>query len=73
MLHKIKDLDERVDTGTIVEWRSPQGTRYRYERERCRVGKETSNFGEFIWFLENVRDKREAKRAVFDAINADEA
>lgn len=73
MLHKIKDLDERLDTGTIVEWRSPQGTRYRYERERCRVGRETSKFGEFIWFSANVKDKREAKRAVFDAINDDEA
>lgn len=72
MLHKISDLDERLDTALITEWQSPQGTRYRYDKRLARVGVELGAFGEWTWF-ETVKDKRAAKKAVFDAINADEA
>lgn len=72
-LQRIRDLDERVNTGRVVEWQSPSGIRYRWERLQCRVGVETSPGAEvWLWLREDVRDLRAARRAVFDAINEDE-
>lgn len=72
-LRRVGDLDERVNTGRVVEWQSPSGTRYRWERLLGRVGVETGPGTEaWLWLHEEVRDLRTARRAVFDAINEDE-
>jgi len=71
MLRRISDLDERIDTGEVVEWQSPDGVRYRYERTGRRVGVEMP-VGRWEWLAEGVSDKRSAKRIVFAAINEDE-
>lgn len=72
-LHRIKDLDQRVSTSNIVEWRSPGGTRYRYERDRGAVGQEMSPGSErYDWHVLEKNDLTHAKRKVFELINLDE-
>ena len=73
MLRKIKDLDERINTGTTAEWQSKGGIRYRWERAMGRVGVESPP-GSMIWdwLHHDVKDIRAARRIVFDAINDDE-
>lgn len=73
MLRRLKDLDQRVNTGNLVEWRSPGGWLYRYERDRGAVGMETGpGTNEFLWYVLETNDLTHAKRRVFDLINEDE-
>lgn len=74
-LERIKDLKQtyKSQTGHVIEWRSPNGWLYRYEREREAVGMETGpGTGEFIWHVLNKNDLTTAKRRVFNLINEDE-
>lgn len=76
MLRRIKDLDERINTGKIVEWQSSGGVRYRWERAMQRVGVEhvSDSMGSMAWdwISNDAKDLRAARRVVFDAINEDE-
>lgn len=72
-LQRISDLDQRVTTKNIVEWQSPGGTRYRYERDRAAVGQEISVGSErYDWHVLEKNDLAHAKRRVFELINEDE-
>lgn len=73
MLRQIKDLDERINTGNIVEWQSSGGVRYRWERARQRVGVENAPGSmAWDWISDDIKDLRAARRVVFNAINEDE-
>lgn len=72
-LKRISELDQRVATGNVVEWQSPSGTRYRYERDRAAVGQEISGGSEqYEWHVLAKNDLTSAKRKVFELINGDE-
>jgi hypothetical protein len=72
-LKRISDLDQRVITKNVVEWQSPGGTRYRYERDRAAVGKEMGGGSErYEWYVLEENDLTNAKRRVFELINEDE-
>lgn len=72
-LRRISDLDQRVATGNVVEWQSPSGTRYRYERDRAAVGQEMGAGTErYEWYVLEKNDLTHAKRRVFELINEDE-
>lgn len=75
MLRKISELSQTFQSpsGNVIEWRSPGGWLYRYERERAAVGMESDpNTGEFLWHVLDRNDLTHAKRKVFDLINDDE-
>lgn len=64
------EVDERLDTGRVVEWQSPAGHRIRWERERHRIGFEVSPGGEeYEWLPDRPRDKRHARTLAAAAIN----
>lgn len=77
-LERIRDLDQvyKSTEGHIVEWRSPQGERYRYERDRAAVGKELDwdrhSGWRYEWHVLEKNDLTTAKRRVFNLINEDE-
>lgn len=72
-LKRISDLDQRVVTRNVVEWQSPSGTRYRYERDRAAVGQEMSAGSEhYEWYVLEKNDLTHAKKRVFELINEDE-
>lgn len=72
-LKRISDLDQRVATPRVVEWQSPGGTRYRYERDRAAVGQEMGAGSEnYDWHVLEKNDLTHAKRRVFELINEDE-
>ncbi len=72
-IQRISDLDQRVATGNVVEWQSPSGTRYRYERDRAAVGQEMGAGTErYEWYVLEKNDLTHAKRRVFELINEDE-
>ncbi|MDW7746737.1 hypothetical protein [Halomonas sp.] len=73
MLTRVRDLDERVNTGRVVEWQSPAGTRYRWERHARRAGLEISpGAGRWLWLDAHPADLRAARRVVLDHINSEE-
>jgi hypothetical protein len=74
-LRRISELDQtfKSPSGNVIEWRSPGGWLYRYERERAAVGMESGpGTGEFLWHVLDKNDLTTAKRRVFDLINEDE-
>nr|WP_176705758.1 hypothetical protein [Halomonas sp. 40]BAP60114.1 hypothetical protein [Halomonas sp. 40] len=76
-LDRIKDLDQtfKATDGSVVNWRSPQGERYRYERDRAAVGKEIDGAHgrrRYEWHVLDKNDLTTAKRRVFELINEDE-
>lgn len=72
-LQRISDLDQRVATRNVVEWQSPSGTRYRYERDRAAVGQEMGAGTErYEWYILEKNDLTHAKKRVFELINEDE-
>lgn len=72
-LKRISDLNQRVATPRVVEWQSPGGTRYRYERDRAAVGQEMGAGSEnYDWHVLEKNDLTHAKRRVFELINEDE-
>ena len=67
------EVDERLDTGRVVEWQSPAGHRIRWERERDRIGWEGSpGLEDYKWLPDRPRDKRHALRIACDTINREE-
>ncbi|TDV99890.1 hypothetical protein BDK62_10139 [Halomonas alkaliantarctica] len=72
-LRKISDLKPVFTGDNVIEWQSPSGTRYRYERDRCAVGQETIPGSEcYDWHVLAKSDVTHAKRRVFELINEDE-
>lgn len=72
-LRRICDLNQLRSATNWVEWRSPGGWLYRYERDRSAVGMETGpHTGEFIWYVLDKNNLTHAKRRVFELINEDE-
>lgn len=72
-LRKISDLKPVFTGNNVIEWQSPGGTRYRYERDRCAVGLETEPGSEnYIWYVLSKSNLSHAKRRVFELINEDE-
>ncbi|MEQ5821843.1 hypothetical protein [Halomonas sp. SCS19] len=72
-LDRIKDLNQVYQHGNVVEWESPQGQRYRYERNRGAVGRELDAVKpQHEWYVLEKNDLTHAKRRVFDLINEDE-
>tara|TARA_R110000851_G_scaffold13675_8_gene46633 strand:- start:18880 stop:19107 length:228 start_codon:yes stop_codon:yes gene_type:complete len=72
-LRKISDLKPVFTGDNVIEWQSPSGTRYRYERDRCAVGQETIPGSEiYDWHVLAQSDVTHAKRRVFELINEDE-
>lgn len=76
-LERIKDLEQvfKSHDGRIVEWRSPQGDWYRYERDRGAVGPEIEgrhNRRQWEWYVLEQNDLTHAKRKVFELINENE-
>lgn len=74
-LRRVSDLKmtRKTHDGRIIEWRSPGGWLYRYERDRSAVGMETGpGTDEFLWYVLEKNDLTHAKRRVFDLINEDE-
>ncbi|MGE4533406.1 hypothetical protein [Halomonas sp.] len=73
MLTRVRDLDERVNTGAVVEWQSPMGSRYRWERRTRRAGVESAPGSErWLWLAARPADLRAARRAVLEHINSEE-
>jgi hypothetical protein len=73
MLTRARDLDERINTGNVVEWQSPMGTRYRWERRAHRAGIEAGPGTEqWLWLDAHPADLRAARRVVLDHINSEE-
>lgn len=76
-LQRIRDLNlifNSSDRG-IVEWKSPHGDRYRYDRERCAVGPEIDSqngLRRWEWHVLDKNDLTTAKRKVFELINENE-
>lgn len=72
-LQKIKDLKPVFSSGQVTEWQlSPQGPRYRYERDRAAVGQETTpGCEQYEWYVLEKNDLASAKRKVFELINED--
>ena len=72
-LRKISDLLPVFYGLSVVEWQSPSGTRYRYERDLCAVGQEAMPGSEcYDWHVLAKRDVTHAERRVFELINEDE-
>lgn len=72
-LRKISDLKPVFSTERVTEWQpSPQGPRYRYERDRAAVGQEMSPGSEqYEWYVLAKNDLANAKRKVFEILNED--
>ncbi len=72
-LRKISDLKPVFTGDNVIEWQSPSGTRYRYERDRSAVGQETIPGSEsYDWHVLAKSDATHAKRRMFELINEDE-
>ena len=72
-IRKISDLKPVFSGENVVEWQSPAGTRFRYERDRCSVGQEMLPGSEvYDWHVLAKNDLSHAKRMVFQLINEDE-
>lgn len=72
-LRKISDLKPVFSGDNVIEWQSPAGTRYRYERDRAAVGQEMGPGTEtYDWHVLAKNDLTHAKRKVFELINEDE-
>ena len=72
-LRKISDLKPAFSGDNVIEWQSPAGTRYRYERDRSAVGQEMGPGTEaYDWHVLAKNDLAHAKRKVFELINLDE-
>ncbi|KKN65696.1 hypothetical protein LCGC14_0479210 [marine sediment metagenome] len=72
-IRKISELKPVFTGVNVIEWQSPCGTRYRYERDRCAVGQETVPGSEnYCWYVLSKSDATHAKRRVFELINEDE-
>lgn len=79
MLNKVSDLNQtfKSPSGNVIEWKSPGGWLYRYERNRGAVGmaRGPDSFdrpGDFEWYVLSPNTLTAAKRRVFDLINEDE-
>jgi len=72
-VRKISDLKPVYSGKNVVEWQlSPQGPRYRYERDRAAVGQELDpGSEEYTWHALEKNDLAHAKRRVLDLINED--
>lgn len=72
-IRKISDLKPVFSGDNVVEWQSPAGTRFRYERDRCAVGQEMIPGSEaYDWHVLAKSNLTHAKRMVFHLINEDE-
>lgn len=72
-LKRISDLKPVFSGDNVIEWQSPAGTRFRYERDRCAVGMELKPGSEaYDWHVLAKSDLNHAKRMVFQLINLDE-
>ncbi len=72
-LRKISEFKPVFTGVNVIEWQSPSGTRYRYERDRCAVGQEIVPGSEkYNWYVLTKSDAAHAKRRVFELINEDE-
>lgn len=72
-LRKISELKPVFTGDNVIEWQSPGGIRYRYERDRCAVGQESVPGSEnYDWYVLAKSDVTHAKRRVFELINEDE-
>lgn len=71
---KISDLKPVFSSDRVTEWQpTPQGPRYRYERDRSAVGQEMGpGTEEYDWHVLSKNDLTHAKRKVFELINLDE-
>lgn len=69
-LQKIKDLKPVFSSERVTEWQpAPQGSRYRYERDRAAVGQEmTPGSEQYEWHVLAKNDLAHAKRKVFALI-----
>ena len=72
-IRKISDLKPVFSSERLTEWQpSPQGPRYRYERDRAAVGQEIDPGSErYEWYVLAKNDLTSAKRKVFELINED--
>lgn len=72
-IRKISDLKPVFSSDRITEWQpSPEGPRYRYERDRAAVGQEMIPGSEqHEWHVLAKNDQAHAKRKVFELINKD--
>lgn len=73
LLRKVSDLKPVFSSERLTEWQpSPQGPRYRYERDRAAVGQEIAPGSErYEWYVLEKNDLTSAKRTVFELINED--
>lgn len=72
-IRKISNLKPVFSGINVVEWQSPAGTRFRYERYRCEVDQEMAPGSEtHYWHVLAKSDLGHAKRMVFRLINEDE-
>lgn len=72
-IRKISDLRPVFTGANVIEWQSPAGTRYRYERDRAAVGQEMAPGSEqYDWHVLSKNDLTHAKKRVFALINEDE-
>ena len=72
-IRKISDLKPVFSGDNVVEWQSPAGTRFRFERGRSAVGQEMVPGSEvYDWHVLAKSDLSHAKRMVFRLINEDE-
>lgn len=72
-LRKISELNQVFKGNNVIEWQSPGGIRYRYERDRSAVGQEEVPGAErYNWYVLTKNDATTAKRRVFELINEDE-
>jgi len=73
-IRKLSDLKPVFSSERITEWQpTPQGPRYRYERDRAAVGQEmTPGSEQYEWYVLEKNDLTHAKKRVFTLINEDE-
>ena len=62
-IRKISDLKPVFSGDNVVEWQSPAGTRFRFERDRSAVGQEMVLGSEaYVWHVLARSDLIHAKR-----------